>query len=85
VSASSPDDLEVTMDDDNMRAERARRGSPYLNTAQAAHFLGVSKVHLERLRSRGEGPLWRRHATMALYHIGDLERWSLSRAKGQNQ
>lgn len=72
------------MDDDIARAERARRGSPYLNTAQAAHYLGVSKGHLEKLRARGDGPFFRRHAAMTQYHIDDLDRWSRSRIKGPN-
>ena len=69
------------MDDDIQRAERAKRGSPYLNTAQAAHYFGVSKSHLEKLRARGEGPIARRHAAMTQYHIDDLQSWSRSRAK----
>lgn len=73
---------ELAMDDDIHRAERAKRGSPYLNTAQAAHYLGVSKSYLERLRVRGNGPVARRHATMTHYHIDDLEAWSKSRALG---
>jgi hypothetical protein len=64
------------MDDEIARAERARLGSPYLNTAQAAHFLGVSVRSLERMRARREGPAPRRHARMVQYHIDDLQSWS---------
>lgn len=65
------------MDDDAIRrAERARRGSPYLNTAQAAHYLGISERSMQRLRARGQGPAPRRHLQMVLYHIDDLDRWS---------
>ncbi|CAN5665342.1 helix-turn-helix domain-containing protein [soil metagenome] len=67
------------MDDDIARAERARQGNPYLNTAQAAHFLGLSARTLQRLRGRREGPIPRRHARMVQYHIDDLLAWSRSR------
>jgi hypothetical protein len=64
------------MDDENQRADRAKRGSPYLNTAQAAHYLGVSVRHLERLRAKRTGPPWRRHGHTVHYHIDDLRAWS---------
>lgn len=70
------------MEDDIQRAERARRGSPYLNTAQAAHFLGISERSMQRMRARGEGPTPRRHARMVQYHIDDLEAWSRQRSDG---
>lgn len=73
------------MDDAIERAERARRGSPYLNTAQAAHYLGVSQSYLEKLRSRGGGPVYRRHLPMVQYHIDDLVAWSRSRASEPRQ
>jgi hypothetical protein len=72
------------MDDyDIDRAERAKRGNPYLNTAQAAHYLGLSVRTLQRMRSPGtdlDGPFARRHARMVQYHIDDLDAWSRTRA-----
>jgi hypothetical protein len=68
------------MDDDIQRAERAKHGSPYLNTDQAAHYLGVSKRFLQKLRTAGEGPVLRRHSRIVQYHIDDLDAWSRSRA-----
>ncbi|MBB6125401.1 helix-turn-helix domain-containing protein [Sphingobium subterraneum] len=68
------------MDDDTDRASAARRGSPYLNAQQAAHFLHMSPRTLQRLRVKGEGPEVRRHARMVLYHIDDLLAWSRARA-----
>ena len=71
------------MDDDILRAERARSGSPYLNTAQAAHYLGISVRSLQRMRARNserDGPTPRRHARMVLYHIDDLRGWSQTRS-----
>lgn len=70
------------MDDEIERAERAKRGSPYLNTAQAAHFLGISERSMQRMRARGEGPTPRRHARMVQYHIDDLQAWSRDRSDG---
>jgi hypothetical protein len=68
------------MDDDITRAERAKRGSPYLNTAQAAHYLGISVRTMQRMRARGDGPSPRRHTQMVQYHIDDLQVWSRTRA-----
>lgn len=70
------------MDDDISRAERARRGSPYLNTAQAAHFLKISERSMQRMRARNIGPTPRRHARMVLYHIDDLQAWSRAQSDG---
>jgi len=69
-------------DDPADRAAHAKRGSPYLNTDQAAHYLGVSRRHLQRLRAKAEGPKWRRHMTTVQYHVDDLIAWSEAQAKG---
>jgi len=63
-------------DEDCKRAAQARKGSPFLNTAQAAHYLGLSERKLEAMRISGEGPVYRKHATCVRYHIKDLELWS---------
>jgi hypothetical protein len=57
-------------------------GRPFLNTPQAAHYLGLSSRHLERLRSRGLGPVSRRHSRFVVYHIDDLDAWSLAHISG---
>lgn len=64
----NPDDIE--------RAQRAKRGSPFLNTDQAAAYLKISSRLLKRLRLRGEGPVFRRHSRFVQYHIDDLDTWS---------
>lgn len=61
---------------DCARADAARKGSPFLNSAQAAHFLGLSLRTLEDMRERGDGPLYRKHGRQVRYHIADLETWS---------
>jgi hypothetical protein len=69
------------MDDDPTdRASNALRGSPYLNTDQAAHFLSLSRRTLQEYRTSGTGPAWRRHSRIVQYHIDDLIAWSEARA-----
>ncbi|KQX19662.1 MULTISPECIES: helix-turn-helix domain-containing protein [unclassified Sphingomonas] len=64
-------------DDDIQRANRAKRGSPFLNTDQAAAYLMMSSRLLKRLRKNGTGPLFRRHSRFVQYHIDDLNAWSV--------
>ena len=63
-------------DDDIARANRAKRGSPFLNTDQAAAYLKMSSRLLKRLRVKGIGPTFRRHSRFVQYHIDDLNAWS---------
>lgn len=63
------------------RAEDARRGTPFLNTAQAAAYLGLSLRLLEALRRSGKGPVYRRHSRFIRYHVDDLAAWSQVRAE----
>lgn len=62
--------------DDITRANRAKRGSPFLNTDQAAAYLKLSIRQLKRLRRDGKGPVFRRHSRYVQYHIDDLDAWS---------
>ena len=64
------------MEDDINRAQRAKKGSPFLNTEQAAFYLGLSPRTLQQLRGDGEGPRFRRHCRFVRYHIDDLDSWS---------
>jgi hypothetical protein len=68
-------------DDDISRATRAKRGSPYLNTDQAAAYLFSSRL-LKRLRRAGKGPVFRLHSRFVQYHIDDLDAWSKAQAMG---
>ena len=63
-------------DDDIARANRAKRGSPFLNTDQAAAYLKMSSRLLKRLRRDGKGPVFRCHSRYVQYHIDDLDTWS---------
>ncbi len=62
------------------RANRAKRGSPFLNTDQAAAYLKISSRLLKRLRVKGQGPIFRRHCRFVQYHIDDLDAWSAEQA-----
>ena len=64
------------MDDEIGRAARARKGSPFLSTQQAAYYLGLSARKLQQLRVAGRGPIFRRHSCIVRYHIDDLDNWS---------
>lgn len=62
-------------------AGRARSSErPYLNTAQAAHYLGIGTRKLQKLRVSGEGPRCRHHGRLIFYHPDDLEAWSRATA-----
>ncbi|WP_298722249.1 helix-turn-helix domain-containing protein [uncultured Ferrovibrio sp.] len=58
------------------RAATAKQGSPFLNTAQAAFYIGLSNRTLEKMRKTGSGPRFRKHGRVVRYHIEDLDSWS---------
>jgi hypothetical protein len=64
------------MDDDIARAARAKKGSPFLSTEQAAFYLGLSARTLQQMRAAASGPSFRRHSRYIRYHIDDLDIWS---------
>jgi hypothetical protein len=70
----------MDLDDEITRANRAKRGSPFLNTDQAAAYLKLSGRQLKRLRRAGTGPVYRRHSRFVQYHIDDLDGWSRDHA-----
>ncbi len=63
-------------DDENARAARAAKGSPFLTPQQAAFYLGVSTRTLQEYRTAHTGPRFRRHCRRIRYHIDDLDAWS---------
>ncbi|RUW86739.1 DNA-binding protein [Mesorhizobium sp. M8A.F.Ca.ET.059.01.1.1] len=69
------------MDDENERATRAKKGSPFLNTAQAAFYVGLSQRTLEKMRLQGHGPQFRKHGRFVRYHIDELDAWSKGRSR----
>ena len=58
------------------RAAEAKHRSPFLTTAQAAHYVGLSRRTLEKMRCNGLGPEFRKHGRYVRYHIDDLDKWS---------
>jgi hypothetical protein len=64
------------MMDANAQAEEAKSGSPFLNTAQAAFYVGLARETLEKMRQQRRGPPYRRHGRYIRYHIADLDAWS---------
>ncbi|GLS35456.1 DNA-binding protein [Mesorhizobium tianshanense] len=62
--------------DENERAARAKKGSPFLSTAQAAFYIGLSQRTLEKMRLTGNGPKFRKHGRYVRYHIDELDDWS---------
>ena len=72
--------MDKTDDDENKRAATAKKGSPFLNTPQAAHFLALSQRTLEKMRWKGRGPKYRKHGRHVKYHIDDLIAYSSGRS-----
>lgn len=69
------------MDNENARALKARQGSPFLTTREAAHYLCLSFRTLEKMRLTGDGPRFRKHGRYVRYHINDLDIWSEGRRR----
>lgn len=69
------------MDDEIIRASRAKRGCPFLSTEQAAYYIGLSPRTLEKMRIHGGGPRYRKHGRYVRYHIDDLDGWSKGNSK----
>lgn len=53
--------------------------SPFMDVAAAALYLNVSRSSLDRSRSVGGGPPYRKHFGKIVYHIDDLDEWSRKR------
>jgi hypothetical protein len=77
--------MHMDQDDTIERAHRAKRGSPFLNSEQAAAYLKISGRLLRRLRSEGRGPVFRRHCRFIQYHIDDLDGWSREQSARETQ
>ncbi|AOR76376.1 helix-turn-helix domain-containing protein [Novosphingobium resinovorum] len=67
--------------DATARARAAKRGSPFLNTDQAAAYLQISARLLRRKRRDGTGPTYRYHSRLIQYHIDDLDAWSAEQVR----
>lgn len=76
------------MDPDDRRdaadADKARRGSPYLNAKEAARYLGLSPITLHNRRRTGTGPRFVRVGRSIRYHIRDLVAFLKEAHGGEN-
>jgi len=66
------------MDDNSARVPAAKLASPFLTTPQAADFIGLSARTLERMRTKGQGPDYRKHGRYVRYHINEIKAWSMA-------
>jgi len=66
------------MDDNNPKLPAAKLASPFLTTPQAADFIGLSARTLERMRTKGQGPDYRKHGRYVRYHINEIKAWSMA-------
>ena len=58
-------------------------GEPrYLDTKQAADYLGLSVSTLEKLRVTGRGPRYAKAGRRVIYDRRDLDRWMAARKRG---
>lgn len=48
----------------------------FLRTPEAARFLGLSGRTLEKHRTFGTGPTYRKIGGRIVYHVEDLQRWA---------
>lgn len=48
----------------------------FLNTKQAADYLGLKPNTLAKMRVYGNGPKYRKHGFRVLYSLYDLNAWS---------
>jgi len=64
------------MENESVKAAKARQGSPFLRTKEAAYYLCLSPRTLEKMRLTGNGPHFRKHGRYVRYHINDLDMWS---------
>lgn len=53
----------------------------HLRTAEAARFLGLSDRTLEKHRSYGTGPIYRKIGGRVVYTLADLQAWSQRAAR----
>ena len=67
--------------DTALKAAKARKGSPFLTTKEAAFYLGLKPHTLVKMRMEERGPTHRHHGRYIFYHIDDLEAWSKAQSK----
>ena len=66
-------------DDKGGDAPMTERDTKYLDTREAADFLGLSNRTLDRYRVTGEGPAFHKFGSRIRYALADLEAWAGAR------
>lgn len=66
----------MVVDQDAAHAASAKKASPFLTTAQAGFYLGLTGATLAKMRVKKLGPTYRKHGRYVRYHIADLDAWS---------
>lgn len=59
-----------------MRPDLAQLPPRFLRTKEAAEFLSLSARTLEKHRTYGTGPAYRKLGGRVVYAVGDLETWA---------
>ncbi|TGQ89035.1 DNA-binding protein [Mesorhizobium sp. M8A.F.Ca.ET.208.01.1.1] len=59
-----------------MNADAAPLPPRYLRTSEAAHFLSLSARTLEKHRTYGTGPAYRKLGGRVVYAVDDLQAWA---------
>jgi hypothetical protein len=77
VPISGPKETQMTVE------FNPREYSPWLDTAQAAHYVGAKAGTLKNWRHRGEGPKYSKvNARLVRYHQSDLDTFILANSFG---
>lgn len=53
----------------------------YLNTEEAAAYIGISASTLSRMRVSGEGPCYSKAGRRVLYDVAQLDKWMEKRRR----
>ncbi len=64
-----------------MSQSEAAEPHRHLSTPEAARFLGLSNRTLEKHRSYGTGPVYRKIGGRVVYTLNDLQAWSQRAAR----
>ncbi|MEJ5979131.1 helix-turn-helix domain-containing protein [Novosphingobium sp. PS1R-30] len=65
----------------DIAASAAAGSRAHLSAKDTAKFLGCSRRHLQRMRSRGEGPPFFVYSRTLCYNIEDLIVWTKTRRR----
>jgi predicted DNA-binding transcriptional regulator AlpA len=63
------------------RQERRRRLDERFNVDRAAHYVGVSRSYLNKLRTVGGGPVFIKLGRRVVYAVSDLDGWLTARRR----